>query len=81
MPKHTMRKLHVNDEIFEYRIGSDCIVVRNEHNIKTIVSFEELTGLSREEIERGCNKRYIRITPSMIKDYIVKNRLLFLLGK
>jgi hypothetical protein len=71
-----MRKLHINDEEWQYKIGkSGAIVIFPPNGRKVLTDASEVSGLSWDEVERGTWKGWFHLKPSMIKDWIIKNEL------
>lgn len=69
-----MRRIVVNDKEYYYRIGSSNIVIKREAE-SHIVDFSIFTGWSWDAIERGEHKRYFKITPKQIADYIERENI------
>lgn len=71
-----MRKLHINEEIWLYRIGRGHIVIKDPAGKKILTNQSDVSGVNWPELERGYWKGYFKgITPSMVKDWIIKNIL------
>ena len=73
--KPLKRKIHLPDGIWTYDFHSAShIKIRNPSLDTTYgVNAPTLTGLSWNEIERGARKRWLHLTPSLVKEYIVNN--------
>jgi hypothetical protein len=67
-----MRTIHLDGLEWRYRIFSGVVVIYSPAHKKTVVSFSELTGLDCASVEKGMRKRWLHITPSMVKDYITQ---------
>ena len=67
------RKLHIDNEVWTWKPSLYTIVVRDPNRKSYIVEVHELFGVSPDEIERakrkGCG---YKITPSMIKEHIIR---------
>ena len=70
-----MRKLHIGNEIWEYRVGSGTIVVVTPLGNKAYIPCHEVKGLSPDDFDRGKYKKTSdgTITPSELKAYIERN--------
>lgn len=69
------RKLHINDQVWEYHCGHNYVVVKSPESKKEVIDYSTLTGRSWDIIERGMRKKTSdgMITPKHIKDYIEKH--------
>ena len=67
-----MRKIIVNNQQFEYKVGNGNTVIKYKGKGE-IVSHTKMTGLSNNDIDRGKHKRWFSIKPSQIADYIKRN--------
>ena len=67
-----MRKLHIGNEEWQYRVGDGTIVVVPPNGKKAYVPCHEVKGCSSDDFERGKWKKTSdgMITPSELKAYI-----------
>ena len=72
MRKNTYRKLHINDEIWQYKIFYYDIEVRDPQFQKHRIEKKKLFGCTPDDISRAYNKKstILNVTPSQIKKYI-----------
>lgn len=71
-----MRKVHIDGEAWQYKIGRKCIMIKEPSLVPTkhIVDLSVFTGLSWDALERMAWKRdSVQITPQDIKDYILEH--------
>lgn len=70
----TWRKIHIDEEVWEYQLGKGNAVIKSSDNKKTVVDYSKLTGRSWGIIERGQRKKTSdgMVTPKHIKEYIQK---------
>jgi len=66
-----MRKIHLNNEIWTYRVGKQHTVIFSPSGQKFLVDHSQMTGMNWDDIERAQWKGYwTGITPSHVKEYI-----------
>jgi hypothetical protein len=65
------RKLIINDNEYQYIIGSVCAVIKHIGGKRYNLNLSELTGLSWDDIEHMS----LEITPKNIANYIIKNNI------
>ena len=68
-----MRKIHIDEKVWEYKIGKSHVEIRDPNNKKFAPDFSKVTGLDWDTIERGQWEGYFSIKPHMIKNYIEEN--------
>lgn len=74
MPKRKFRKIHFEDEIWEYKIKPSCVIIISPERVNHRIDMSTFTGWSWHDIERGQWKKYFPpIKPSYVKEYIEKN--------
>jgi len=72
----TMRKVIAYGQSWEFSTGKFNVVIKNPRtDMKFIIDYSKLTGLSWETLERGQNKKTSdgMITPDHVKAYIEKH--------
>lgn len=70
-----MRKLHLDDGVYSYKIGKQNIVIRLPNGQKKLTNLSEVSGRSWEDIERVIHKnrkRGFSVYPHEIKAYLQK---------
>lgn len=72
------RKINIDNQIFEYKIGKQNVVITyviNNSIVKKIVSYDDIPGKSVDLVDRGRIKKTTdgMIRPSDIKNYIIEN--------
>jgi len=65
-----MRKVHINNQEWKYKIGKQHLVIESPLGEKQVVPFNELMNMNWNDIERATWKRYFIIKPSDVKNYI-----------
>lgn len=65
-----MRKLVLDFGIWQWKVGRSNVVIQSPEKKKIVVDFSKLTGFDWSTIERGIYKRYFKITPQCIREYI-----------
>ena len=73
-----MRKLHLEDQIVEYKIyDSGTIVFKFESGKKLVSSIAKIKGIDPAVFERGRHKRTsdAQITPSELKAFILNEKV------
>jgi hypothetical protein len=70
-----MRKLHIGNEEWQYRVGNGTIVVVTPLGSKVYIQCHKVKGLTPDEYDRGKWKKTSdgMITPSELKAYIERN--------
>ena len=68
----SMRKIHIGNEEWEYRVGKETVVLQTPLGSKMYIGCHTIKGLSPDDFERGKWKKTSdgMITPSEIKAYI-----------
>lgn len=66
-----MRKVHINNRIWKYKIGKQNLIIESPLGYKHIVSFDKLMNMKWTDIERAQWKKYFMIKPSDIKRHIL----------
>jgi hypothetical protein len=65
------RLITVNGKRWTYRVGRTNIAARAVgSNEKHVVDLSQYTGLSWDEIEKGHRKRWFKVTPAGIADWL-----------
>ncbi len=69
------RKIHLDNEVWEYQIGRTNVVIKSPASKKIVVGFCKLTGRSWDIIERGQWKKTTdgMVTPKDVRIYIQKH--------
>lgn len=67
-----MRKIHIDNEVYKYKVGGAHVKIRLPNGKSIAPTISEVTGLDWNSIERAIWKRYFRITPNTIKEYLMK---------
>ena len=67
------RAIHIDGKEYPYKVfKSTNIVVKCPDGNKLYIESSTLTGMTPADIERGIYKKWFRITPSMIKEFVMK---------
>lgn len=65
-----MRRIVVDGQTFKWKVGRSNISFVLPGGLRSYASFVEVTGVDWNEIERGQWKRYFKITPKQVADFI-----------
>jgi len=67
-----MRKLHIGNEEWQYKIGEGTVVVKTPDGKRFNIGCHEVKGLSPDDFDKGKWKKTSdgMITPSELKAYI-----------
>ena len=75
----SMRKIHLGDDIWEYKIGKSNVVIFSPNKEKTVISYTDVPGWDKwfeEEMEKpSWTYEDFQVTPGKIKTYIELNLL------
>jgi hypothetical protein len=66
------RKIVVDDVEYTWQVGRQCVEIRGPEKYKRLVPKDEATGFYYDT--RAFEKRYARITPGMISEWIKKDK-------
>lgn len=74
-----MRKVHIDNEIWEYDVGVAFALITSPQGKKAYARIATIKGITPESFEKGRHKRSSdgSLTPSEIKSYIEKNKEIF----
>lgn len=68
------RKIHFeNDEVWTYKPGETHVLIRDPLRKTNCIPYTDLLGLSWDAVEKGIHKRWLQVTPQIVKDYIAEN--------
>lgn len=71
--KVNIRKIHINEQVWEYSIGQSHVPVWSPDGVKSVIEIKRLPGylkwLEEQENSLGFSDAF-RITPGKIKTYI-----------
>ena len=68
------RLLHINNEVWTYEITRKSVCICSpDLKSRAFPNYADITGMSPNDVERGNWKRWLHITPALVKDYIISN--------
>lgn len=73
-PCKQARKIIVNDQEYWWAFIKSKILIYKD-NVKKVIDLSDFTGLSWDELERGQWKRWLKITPGYVADWIKEHGL------
>lgn len=65
------RTINIDGRIWYWKVGRTNVVARaQDTNEKRVVDFSKLTGMDWCSIEKGMWKRWFKVTPGMVADWL-----------
>ena len=68
------RKIAVDGIDYEYKVGRNYVDIRPPEGRRMTPDFEQVTGLTWDQIEWGTWKGFFSVTPQHIKEYIERRQ-------
>jgi len=71
----SFRRLVINDQEYRYRIGSGGVRIVTPDGKNISVDMSTFSGWTWNDIERGYWKRYFKVTPKDVRNWIEEHGL------